>query len=58
MEVTTGSGGMGALPSSRLTKILQEKAELLKKRRQAAEALAGQATERVREFEQAEIELP
>ena len=28
----TGSGGMGSLPASRLTKILQEKADLLKKR--------------------------
>ncbi|MHB8352097.1 MAG: hypothetical protein ACYDFT_05345 [Thermoplasmata archaeon] len=46
------------MPSSRLTKILQEKAELLKRRRQAAEALAQQATDRVREFEQADIELP
>ncbi|MGI0150405.1 MAG: hypothetical protein ACREC5_00515, partial [Thermoplasmata archaeon] len=48
---------MGPLPSSRLTKILQEKAELLKRRRQGAEALAQQAFDRAHEFEQAEIEL-
>jgi hypothetical protein len=41
-----GSGGMGALSSSRLTRVLQEKAELLKKRRQAAEQVLRDAEDR------------
>ena len=42
---TTGPGSVGALPSSRLTRILQEKAEALKRQRQAAEALLKQVDE-------------
>ena len=44
---TTGPGGVGALPSSRLTRILQEKAEALKRQRQAAEALLKQVEEQM-----------
>ena len=44
---TTGPGGVGALPSSRLTRILQEKAEALKRQRQAAEALLKQVDEQM-----------
>ena len=49
---------MGALPSSRLTKILQEKAELLKKRRVSAEQILHDAEERVRQLDLIEITLP
>ncbi|HEV2316735.1 MAG TPA: hypothetical protein VGV89_04080 [Thermoplasmata archaeon] len=55
---TAGSGGMGSLPSSRLTKILQEKAEALKKRRQGAEAAAAAANERLEQLVAADIQLP
>jgi hypothetical protein len=47
----SGSGGMGSMPSSRLTKLLQEKAEALKRRRQNAEELAGAAQQRYHELE-------
>ncbi len=43
----SGPGGVGSLPSSRLTRILQEKAEALKKKRQAAEALQKDAEDRL-----------
>ncbi len=49
---------MGALPSSRLTRILQEKAEALKKRRQTAEALEKEAEESVGQLERLGIGLP
>ncbi|MGI0132955.1 MAG: hypothetical protein ACREDK_07715 [Thermoplasmata archaeon] len=49
---------MGSLPSSRLTKILQEKAELLKKRRQTAEQVLHETEERIKLLEQIEIVLP
>ncbi len=49
---------MGGLPSSRLTRILQEKAEALKKKRQAAEALQHQAEEGVGQLERLGISLP
>jgi hypothetical protein len=41
-----------------LTKILQEKAELLKRKRQAAEAAAQSATERLQQLTSAEVLLP
>jgi len=46
-EATTGSGGVGPLPASRLTRILQEKAEALKKQRQAAEATLKDLEEQI-----------
>jgi hypothetical protein len=46
------------LPSSRLTKILQEKAELLKKRRASAEQVLHEAEERVRLLDGIGIRLP
>src|SRR5579863_1672912 len=49
---------MGSLPSSRLTRILQEKAELLKKRRQSAESTQRDAEARVRLLESAGVTLP
>jgi hypothetical protein len=49
---------MGSLPSSRLTKILQEKAELLKKRRQGAEAQAQLAEERMAQLHAVGIDPP
>lgn len=49
---------MGSLPSSRLTRILQEKAELLRRQRQSAEAVSHQAEERVRLLESLGIDLP
>ncbi len=49
---------MGSLPSSRLTRILQEKAELLKKRRQSAETVVHDAEERLKNLESIQITLP
>ncbi len=46
------------MPSSRLTRILQEKAEALKKKRQAAEALQHQAEEAIAQLERLGIALP
>lgn len=43
----SGPGGVGPLPSSRLTRILQEKAEALRKKRQAAEGVLKEAEDRV-----------
>ena len=43
----SGPGGVGSLPSSRLTRILQEKAEALKKRRQAGETLQKEVDEKL-----------
>jgi hypothetical protein len=54
----SGSGGMGSLPSSRLTRILQEKAELLKKRRQVAEGSLKEADEKIVKLEALQIVLP
>ncbi|MGA8424332.1 MAG: hypothetical protein WB778_02880 [Thermoplasmata archaeon] len=54
----TGSGGMGSLPSSRITRILQEKAESLKKRRQSAEAVLKEAQDEVHLLETLSISLP
>ncbi|MCI4351569.1 MAG: hypothetical protein L3K15_08685 [Thermoplasmata archaeon] len=54
----SGSGGMGSLPSSRLTRILQEKAELLKKRRQGAEVSLKDADEKVLKLDQLQVVLP
>ena len=49
---------MGAVPSSRLTRILQEKAEELKRKRQAGEVLQKEADERVGQLERLGIALP
>ena len=43
----SGPGGVGPLPSSRLTRILQEKAEALRKKRQTAEVALKEVEERV-----------
>lgn len=55
---TSGSGGVGGLPSSRLTRILQEKAELLKRQRQAADQATRRVEERIAQLEALSIELP
>ncbi|HZY69674.1 MAG TPA: hypothetical protein VFF67_01680 [Thermoplasmata archaeon] len=54
----SGSGGISSLPSSRLTRILQEKAELLKKRRQTAEQVLKQVEERIHQLESIQVTLP
>ncbi|MCI4372885.1 MAG: hypothetical protein L3K02_04505 [Thermoplasmata archaeon] len=54
----SGPGGMGAVPSSRLTRILQEKAEELKRKRQAGEVLQKEADERVGQLGRLGITLP
>ncbi|HEV2428376.1 MAG TPA: hypothetical protein VGV64_00810, partial [Thermoplasmata archaeon] len=54
----TGAGGMGSLPSSRLTRLLQEKAEVLKKRRQNADAATERVEQRLRLLSEVEVELP
>ncbi len=46
-----GPGGVGPLPSSRLTRILQEKAEALKKKRQTAEVALKEAEERLAQLD-------
>jgi hypothetical protein len=47
----TGSGGVGSLPGSRLTRILQEKAEALKKQRQSAETILKEVEEELEHLE-------
>ncbi|MCI4365820.1 MAG: hypothetical protein L3K10_07185 [Thermoplasmata archaeon] len=54
----SGPGGVGAVPSSRLTRILQEKAEELRRKRQAGEVLQKEADERVGQLERLGITLP
>ncbi len=49
---------MGALPSSRLTRILQEKAEALKRQRQSAEASLKQVEEQIGQLDQLGITPP
>ena len=49
---TTGPGGLGGVSSSRLTRILQEKAEALKKQRQAAEATLKEIDDQVTRLDQ------
>ncbi|HYK92948.1 MAG TPA: hypothetical protein VEY07_02770 [Thermoplasmata archaeon] len=49
---------MGTVPSSRLTKILQEKAALLKKQRESAETALHEVQERIGQLEAIEIVLP
>ncbi len=51
-------GGGGALPSSRITRILQEKAEALKKKRQSAEAVLKDVDERLSFLERLGIVPP
>jgi hypothetical protein len=54
----TGSGGMGTMPSSRLTKLLEEKAEALRKRRKTAEVSSEQSEGRIRLLSEVGVELP
>ena len=54
----SGPGGVGPLPSSRLTRILQEKAEALRKKRQTAEVALKEAEERVGQLERLGIVPP
>jgi hypothetical protein len=49
---------LGTVPSSRLTKILQEKAALLKKQRETAEVALHEVQERIAQLESIEIVLP
>jgi hypothetical protein len=46
-STTSGPGNIGSVGSSRLTRILQEKAEALKKKRQSAESLQKESEEQV-----------
>jgi len=55
---TSGPGGIGPLPSSRLTRILQEKAEALRRKRQAAEALQHEVDERLAQLSRLGITPP
>jgi hypothetical protein len=48
---TSGPGNIGSLPSSRLTRILQEKAEALKKKRQSAEQAQKDAEDQIAHLE-------
>jgi hypothetical protein len=48
----SGQGGVGPLPSSRLTRILQEKAEAIRRKRTTAEAAQKEADEKVAALEQ------
>ena len=54
----SGPGGLGPLPSSKLTRILQEKAEALRKRRQAAEAIQKDVDERIAQLTKLGITPP
>jgi hypothetical protein len=54
----TGSGGLGSMPSSRLTRLLQEKAEALRKARQAADSAGEVAETRIRLLAEVGVELP
>ncbi|MCI4353464.1 MAG: hypothetical protein L3K14_08835 [Thermoplasmata archaeon] len=51
-------GGLGSLSSSRLTKLLQEKAELLKKKRERAEALLTEIDARIQLLDTVDITIP
>jgi hypothetical protein len=57
-SVTSGAGNIGGVGSSRLTRILQEKAEALKKKRQSAETLQKEAEEQVNHLEALGISPP
>jgi hypothetical protein len=48
---------MGSVPSSRLTKILQEKAESLKKRRQLADQASAEVEDRLKLLEEIDVSL-
>src|ERR1700730_17416394 len=50
-------GGMGTVPSARLTKILQEKAESLKKRRQLADQASVEVEDRLKLLEEIGVTL-
>ncbi|HTW56015.1 MAG TPA: hypothetical protein VMG36_06175 [Thermoplasmata archaeon] len=54
----SGPGGVGPLPSSRLTRILQEKAEALKKKRQTAEAALKEVEERTGQLDLLGLAVP
>ncbi|MCI4349127.1 MAG: hypothetical protein L3J93_02770 [Thermoplasmata archaeon] len=53
-----GSGGMGGVPSSRLSRLLQEKADALRKRRQGADRAVEVADTKIRQLSEIGIELP
>ncbi|HKV90575.1 MAG TPA: hypothetical protein VJQ43_05190, partial [Thermoplasmata archaeon] len=50
-------GGIGSVPSSRLTRILQEKAESLKKRRQLADQASAEVEDRLKLLEEIDVTL-
>ncbi len=50
-------GGLGSVPSSRLTRILQEKAESLKKRRQLADQATAEVEDRLKLLEEIGVKL-
>jgi hypothetical protein len=50
-------GGLGSVPSSRLTRILQEKAESLKKRRQLADQATAEVEDRLKLLEEIGVNL-
>jgi len=54
----TGPGGLGSVSSSRLSRILQEKAEALKKQRQAAEATLKEIDDQIAKLDQLGITPP
>ena len=54
----SGPGGVGPLPSSRLTRILQEKAEALKKKRQTAEVALKEVEERTGQLDLLGLAVP
>jgi hypothetical protein len=54
----SGPGGLGPLPSSRLSRILQEKAEALRKKRQTAEAAQKEVDARVAQLEELGLVTP
>ena len=53
-----GPGGIGSVPSSRLTKILQEKAALLKQQRESAEEAFHEVEARIQQLDAIEVALP
>ena len=54
----SGPGGLGPLPSSRLTRVLQEKAEALRKKRQTAEAAQKDVDDRLAQLARLGISPP
>jgi hypothetical protein len=56
-ERTSGTGGVGSLPPSRLSRILQEKAESLKRQRSTAEAAVADVNRRLDALQKLGIKL-